>query len=148
MNYHHFDLHAADPGLCEDACAKDPKCRAFTYVHPGVQGPKARCWLKHGVPPAKGSGCCISGVKGAAPGGPPPGKLTIEPNVDRQGMNYHHFSLHAADPGLCEDACAKDPKCRAFTYVHPGVQGPKARCWLKHGVPPPKPDPCCVSGVK
>ena len=56
-------------------------------------------------------------------------------------MNYHHFNLHAADPGLCEGACAKDPKCRAFTYVHPGVQGPKARCWLKHGVPPEEVDP-------
>ena len=34
-----------------------------TYVHPRVQGPYARCYLKSAVPPAMPNGCCISGYK-------------------------------------------------------------------------------------
>jgi hypothetical protein len=75
-------------------------------------------------------------------------KLTVEPNIDRPGMNYTSFDLKKPKPKRCRKACAKDPKCKAYTYVKPGIQGPKARCWLKYGVPPPKNDPCCVSGVK
>ena len=43
--------------------------------------------------------------------------------------------------------CAKDSKCQAWTYVQPGVQGPKARCWLKASVPPAHPNTCCISEV-
>jgi hypothetical protein len=40
------------------------------------------------------------------------------------------------------------PPCRAWTFVKPGVQGPQARCWLKHQAPEARPHPCCISGVK
>jgi hypothetical protein len=97
-------------------------------------------------------GCIVVAPPGGpAPGAggpPPPGSIHHEHNTDRLGMNYKNFDLQAPDPGLCEAACLKDPGCRAFTFVHPGVQGPKARCWLKHGVPAPKGDGCCISGVK
>ena len=84
------------------------------------------------------------------PGGPGagPGGIHHEHDTDRVGMNYKKFDLNTPDPGQCEAACLKDPNCRAFTFVHPGVQGPKARCWLKNGVPPAKGDGCCISGVK
>ena len=65
MDYNSFDLAAANPTLCEQACNADPNCRAFTYVKPGVQGANARCWLKNDIPAANPSDCCVSGVKGS-----------------------------------------------------------------------------------
>jgi hypothetical protein len=41
-----------------------------------------------------------------------------------------------------------DAQCRAYTYVKPGFQSSKARCWLKKGIPQAKPNNCCVSGIK
>lgn len=77
--------------------------------------------------------------------------LPAEPlreNVNLPGMDYRNFSLPSPDPKLCEQACSEDPKCMAFTYVKPGVQGREARCWLKSAVPGAVRDSCCVSGVK
>ncbi len=74
--------------------------------------------------------------------------MTWEPDTDRPGSDLRSFALDTADPQLCAQACANDPKCRAFTYVKPGIQGSKARCWLKSGVPSPRAKPCCISGVK
>ena len=59
-----FDLRSDSPALCKKACDENPQCQAWTYVRPGVQGPKARCWLKSGVPAAVKSKCCTSGVRG------------------------------------------------------------------------------------
>lgn len=72
----------------------------------------------------------------------------VRENVNLPGMDYRNFSLPSPDPKLCEQACSEDPKCMAFTYVKPGIQGREARCWLKSGVPQPVRDPNCVSGVK
>jgi hypothetical protein len=73
----------------------------------------------------------------------------MEWNVDRYGSDYKPVDLLTSDPTLCEDECAKDPKCIAWTYVKPNtVQGPRPRCWLKDGVPPPRPSSHCVSGIK
>ena len=69
-------------------------------------------------------------------------------DTDRPGNNYRNFDLAQPDPALCLEACQKESRCKAFTYVKPGVQGPKARCWLKDAVPPEKPSDCCVSGVR
>ncbi len=68
-------------------------------------------------------------------------------NIDRPGGDYANFDLNGTYPSDCRDACAKDSKCQAWTYVQPGVQGPKARCWLKASVPPPHPNTCCISEV-
>jgi len=73
---------------------------------------------------------------------------TMEENTDRPGMNINNFYLPRNLPTLCMQACKDDPNCKAWTYVHPGIQGPKARCWLKSGVPAPVNSPCCVSGVR
>lgn len=70
----------------------------------------------------------------------------IEVNTDRPGMDYKRIVL---DAKFCEDQCAKEPQCKAWTYVKPGtVQGPDAKCWLKSSVPSPVKDACCDSGVK
>jgi hypothetical protein len=63
-DYRNFDLPAADPALCRDACVRDPQCKAWTYVKPNtVQGPVARCWLKNAAPSPGQNACCVSGVK-------------------------------------------------------------------------------------
>jgi hypothetical protein len=72
----------------------------------------------------------------------------LEVDIDRPGMDYQNFDLPAPDPAPCMAACEKDGRCRAFTYVKPGNQGPNARCWLKTAIPEPRPNACCISGVK
>lgn len=72
---------------------------------------------------------------------------SFEPNVDRPGMDYRSFELANPNPLLCQQQCFNEPVCRAWTYVRPGVQGPRARCWLKERVPEPTPSDCCISGT-
>lgn len=74
--------------------------------------------------------------------------VTLELNSNRPGQDYRDFDLPQANPESCRDACSQDPRCRAFTYVKPGIQGEYARCWLKDSVPPAEHAPCCASGVK
>jgi hypothetical protein len=74
--------------------------------------------------------------------------VTIETDTNRAGSDYDNFDLPKADPNLCADACEEDRKCRAYTYVKPGVQGNNARCWLKDSAPRKTTDDCCISGVK
>jgi len=143
-----FDLPEARPHLCKEACMRDSRCLAFTYVNPGVQGPRPRCWLKDTVPPPVADGCCTSGVKGEGRFVAPVAGSPFEPNVDRPGYDFQNFDLPQARPELCRDACMREGQCRAFTYVNPGFQGPNPRCWLKTSVPQANPSNCCISGVK
>ena len=106
---------------------------------------------------ALGAGSCAAGggtgspppppVIGRPPS-PPIGPASVEPNVNRQGYDYAGFALEAANPDLCRTTCEQDPFCRAYTYVHPGIQGPNAMCWLKSAAPLPAADPCCISGTR
>ena len=73
----------------------------------------------------------------------------IEFDSDRYGLDYASFDLKTSDPTLCEEMCASDPKCQAWTYIKPNtVQGPKPRCWLKYGTPMSRQSCDCVSGIK
>jgi hypothetical protein len=158
QDYKNFELDTPDPGLCQKACADDPNCQSYTYVKPGIQGAKARCWLKKAVPLARSNNCCVSGVKTAQTDKPktPQGggswgispSVSLEPDTNRPGKDYKNFELDTPDPGLCQKACADDPNCQSYTYVKPGIQGAKARCWLKKAVPPARSNNCCISGVK
>ncbi|NJD60655.1 MAG: trypsin-like serine protease [Anaerolineae bacterium] len=74
--------------------------------------------------------------------------MTMEYDTERGGADYKNFDLTQADPTLCRTSCNGESQCKAWTYVKPVYQGAKARCWLKAGVPPAKPNSCCVSGVK
>lgn len=142
IDYTNFSLASPQPDLCLAACAKDPQCKAYTYVKPGVQGPQAKCWLKSGRPTAASNTCCTSGIKTTKV------TLTTESNMDRAGSDYKSFDLASAQPDLCLAACAKEANCKAYTYVKPGVQGSRARCWLKSGVPAITSNTNCTSGVK
>ena len=137
MDYTSFNLARANPLACQTSCNIDYRCKAWTYVRPGVQGPTARCWLKHAVPAPVRSTCCSSG---RAP--------QVEYGVDRPGMDFQNFNLSAPNPDLCRASCFRNGACRAWTYVRPGVQGPTARCWLKYGIPTAARSACCSSGLK
>jgi hypothetical protein len=66
--------------------------------------------------------------------------------TNRQGGDYRSFALDS-DAWSCRAACMAEGQCRAFTYVAPGVQGARARCWLKNSVPSPTRNRDCASGV-
>ncbi len=74
--------------------------------------------------------------------------MAIEQGIDRPGEDFKDFDLDDARPEVCRDACEKEPQCKAFTFVKAGVQGDKARCWLKTTVPAPVPGDCCASGFR
>lgn len=136
-DYRAFWLAEPNPQVCMDTCRSESRCAAWTYVKPGIQGSKARCWLKNSVPTVRANGCCTSGVK-----------YTLEPGKDRPGRDYKNFWMRTPDPQLCLNSCLNRDRCRAWTYVKPGVQGTYARCWLKDSVPGPRLGSCCTSGVK
>ncbi len=85
-------------------------------------------------------------AKPLAPGGKP--SMPFELNTNRPGGDFRSFDLDEARPELCREACLQDPRCRAFTYVKPGVQGRLARCWLKDSRTRAEPAPCCISGER
>ena len=72
---------------------------------------------------------------------------SFERGIDRPGLDYSNFPLRDPSADICQDACLGDARCRAWTYVRPGVQSERARCWLKSARPEPRDDECCTSGV-
>ncbi len=163
MDLSNFDLSSPEPLLCQKACNDEPGCKAWTYVKPGIQGPNARCWLKDGIPDAYSNDCCISGIKQIIVQEVQEMKqltirkeaiikqaieMTQEEDTDRPGMDFDNFDLDEADPQLCIEKCKKNPDCKSYTYVKPGIQGIRARCWLKSDIPDAIPDKCCISGIK
>jgi hypothetical protein len=73
---------------------------------------------------------------------------TTEYGTDRPGSDRYSFDMARPEPKDCENVCLLDQSCRAWTFVRPGFQGPRARCWLKSQAPAPQDAFCCVSGVK
>jgi hypothetical protein len=78
MDYRSLPVPAGDHATCRKLCEADAKCQAWTYVKPGIQGKGAFCWLKHQIPPAVSSPCCISGTKMKSPGLPSPGQPLVQ----------------------------------------------------------------------
>lgn len=71
---------------------------------------------------------------------------THEAGTDRPGMDYRNFQTRRWQ--TCQSRCEAEAQCEAWTFVHPTVPDGPGRCWLKDGVPPPRPNNCCTSGVK
>jgi len=67
-------------------------------------------------------------------------------NHDLPGNNYKSFYMDKDFWSDCMNACVKDPKCSGWTYVKPGYQGPKGRCYLKNAIPGLVYNKCCVGG--
>jgi hypothetical protein len=74
--------------------------------------------------------------------------VSIEAGTDRIGGDYKSLELRGDQPALCQEACANDAACKAYTYVKPGVKGPRAMCFLKSSVPRPTRNECCTSGAR
>ena len=139
LDYNSFELDTGY-GHCEFRCKNEKRCRAWTYVRPGIQGARGRCWLKEGLPGSVSNDCCTSGVV----------RRTVESFTDRPGSDYRNFAIASASSDhikQCRVACEGDGRCKAWTFVQKGLQGPEAMCWLKDNVPPAYPNNCCTSGV-
>ncbi len=101
----------------------------------------------------KGNLCCeeaesFAGKPGLCSGTRAGAGWKTDENIDRPGGDYQDYDLSSPNIEICRQACQDDPNCKAFTYVKPGNQGEKARCWLKNIVPQPMTSTCCISGVK
>jgi hypothetical protein len=138
-----------------ETCLDEERCAAWTFVSPGLQGPEARCWLKSRAPASKDTAGMVSGVvsrsgaTAAAAAAPEPAgpRSTIERGMNRPGRDYRSFSLPNARPETCMETCLEEDRCLAWTYVPPGRQGPKAKCWLKSDVSKPTRANGMVSGM-
>ena len=147
-NYKNFFLDGIAED-CQDACAADPKCKAFTWVKPGVQGAKAVCWLKSTASYSVKNQNCLSGyVKGLVVTTPKvnaPATFITQYGIDRPGGDYKNFNV-AGDASLCEKACAADTKCKAYTWLKIDSINIAGVCWLKSVVTKPVFNAECVSG--
>jgi PAN domain len=72
--------------------------------------------------------------------------FTFERNTDRPGLDYKNAPSRGASD--CSFACQLENRCRAWTYVRPGIQGPSGRCWFKSSAPRAVSNSCCTSGVR
>lgn len=99
-------------------------------------------------PSTKAAVQALSKSSGAGAAAAKTASINFEYDVDRPGSDYRSFDLEDADPALCASQCGKEAKCRAWTYVKPGVQATSARCWLKDQVPEPVTANFAVSGVR
>jgi len=137
------DFNASSVFVCRNSCGGDSRCQAWTWVKPGIQGPNGHCWLKDRVPTLVKDNCCNSGSHEDIS----KRDLKAENRINRPGSDYNNFVTDSWQ--ICENACSEDNQmCAAWTFVQPGIQGPRGRCWLKAGIPHPVDDQNTVSGVK
>lgn len=72
----------------------------------------------------------------------------MEDNTDRPGSDYDKFHIDDQRPDRCQSECLRqNDRCKAWTYVRPGIQHKHAVCYLKSEVPAARPNDCCISGV-
>lgn len=72
---------------------------------------------------------------------------TFEVGWDRPGWDYSNSEMFNPREILCQWKCQQDSRCKAWTFVKEGIQGTKARCWLKNRVPKAVKNSCCTSGI-
>jgi PAN domain len=145
-DYGNFAVRSGDPAVCAARCEREQRCTAWSFSYPRTVAANAVCFLKSTVTPRVEDGCCMSSVKGAGVMEPRGG--ATEFSIDRIGGDYKNFETPPDPTGnACQEACAADSRCRTWTYLRPGYDGPAARCFLKDRLTRPHHKPCCVSGV-
>jgi hypothetical protein len=127
---------------CQDACARDRRCRAYTF-----DGAAGACFLKDRVPSASSSRGSTSGVKqdyappaGGGNGGDVSG-LGEERGVDYPGGDYTSTRVHGLQE--CQNQCRYDRRCTAYSFDVRAVV-----CYLKDRVNSPRRDDSKIGGVK
>jgi hypothetical protein len=131
------NFNAESVAVCKNSCGGQPRCQAWTWVKPGIQGPSGHCWLKSKVPASVPDRCCWSGEHTQTL----QSEMKPEDRTNRPGSDFKDFVTRPWE--MCQSACLRDDKCGAWTYVRP-----TSHCFLKTGVPNPGPDPNMISGVK
>lgn len=137
-DYRSFDLNFDAPALCAGQCAQEGQCRAWTYVKPGVQGPKARCWLKNVVPAPTRDGNVISGLRGSVPPPATPPVATSPPANARYVGCFKDTSVFDLN-GHLERSAQNTPQrcvaiCQARGFAYAGVQyGQSCLCGNSYG---------------
>ncbi len=72
-------------------------------------------------------------------------KVFMETSTARWGADYSVFSSESAK--LCQQRCAQEGTCMAWTYVIATKKDTNGECHLKNMAPHARPNPCCTSGV-
>lgn len=133
-----------DPAPCADACARDERCRAWTFVPANILATTARCYLKDevrdpGYDAREKNGLTItSGVKRG-----------MEANINRPGNDITSFFISTPEPQICQADCYTNASCKSWVYAPPGFGGyTLARCWLKDAIPATTTGIGLVSGRK
>jgi hypothetical protein len=145
-DYSSFVVRSGDPALCAARCEREQRCAAWSFSYPRTTAVNAICRLKGEVTARVEDACCVSSVKGAGVMEPRTGG--VEYSIDRTGGDYRNFEVTPDPAGKpCADACEAEARCRAWTYMRPGYDGPAARCFLKDRLTRPRHKPCCMSGV-
>jgi len=133
------------PADCRDACARDQRCRAYTFDEAA-----GACFLKDRVPGASSSRGSISGVKqddappdGGGYGGDvgDGGGLGEERGVDYPGGDYTSTRVRGLQE--CQNQCRYDRRCAAYSFDVRAVV-----CYLKDRVNSPRRDRDKIGGVK
>lgn len=71
-------------------------------------------------------------------------QMDIQPDVMIQRGDYDSFKIPGSrGPTACAEACLRDPRCKAWTYIRSVEQ-----CRLKHELGVAVENKCCVSGIK
>ncbi len=148
-----FSLADPDPGLCRQACDNDNRCVGWTFVKPGHIQYYAACYLKDRLPANSAfNQNVISGAKNGRTRPPVvPGAARTDFSmmfgVDLHGSDLRSFAMPSGDPAQCEAACDGDNRCKGWTFIKPGPQGPPI-CFLKNAIPTPTGAQHVISGVK
>jgi hypothetical protein len=101
-------------------------------------------WVDQGPDERRLPAAVCDGQAVVRPGTPVAGPVQADTNL--YGGDYTSFET-PGDWQACQQACGNDTRCRSWTFVRPGIQGPSARCWLKDSIPASSPGTCCVSQV-
>lgn len=121
---------------CNNACAAEPSCKAYTY-----NLPNSVCFLKGSGYRVIGNPNAVAGYKVEIEAKLILSPITVIEKTDLPGGDYKRLS--GMDFETCVSACEADSQCAAFTFARR-----QQICWLKSSVPASSRNRSAISGVK
>jgi len=128
------NLRVRDLEECQDACAAEGRCQAFTY-----NTEDRKCYLKDSERSLVRRSDTVTGKKRG--GGHGSSGLSERNGYNLEGGDYTRVRLDSLDQ--CQDACSRDRQCAAYTWL----TGDRM-CYLKDRVTNYTPRRDAVSGEK